>query len=58
MSYSCDAAVGLGAAVLSYIDPLVAIVLSVAVLKEGISPVQILGCAMVPGFALWNELGE
>lgn len=42
-------------AVLSYIDPLVAIILSVAVLGEGITPVQILGGAMVLGFALWNE---
>lgn len=42
-------------AVLSYIDPLVAIILSVVVLGEGIAPVQILGGAMVLGFALWNE---
>lgn len=46
---------GQEAAVLSYIDPLVAIIVSVAVLGEGITLVQILGGAMVLGFALWNE---
>lgn len=46
---------GQEAAILSYIDPLVAIVLSVAVLQEEISDLQILGGAMVLGFALWNE---
>ncbi len=48
---------GQEAAILSYIDPLVAIIVSVAVLGEGITPVQILGGAMVLGFALWNECG-
>ena len=46
---------GQEAAVLSYIDPVVAIIVSVVILGEGITTVQILGGAMVLGFALWNE---
>ena len=47
---------GQEASILSYIDPLVAVVVSVAVLKEGISPLQILGGVLILGFTLYNEL--
>lgn len=43
-------------AILSYIDPLVAVVLSVAVLREHITPWQILGGTLVLGFSILNEL--
>lgn len=48
---------GQQAAILSYIDPLVAVAVSVLVLHEAITPLQILGGALILGFALWNELG-
>lgn len=47
---------GQEASILSYIDPLVAIAVSVVALGEAVTPVQILGGALVIGFALWNEL--
>lgn len=47
---------GQEAAILSYIDPLVAVVLSVAVLGESISSLQILGGIMILGFTLLNEI--
>lgn len=47
---------GQKAAILSYIDPLVAVVISVAVLRESVSPLQLLGGAMILGFTLINEL--
>lgn len=47
---------GQEAAILSYIDPLVALLVSVFVLGEQILPVQILGGLMILGFTLWNEL--
>ena len=49
---------GQKAAILSYIDPLVAILVSVAVLHETITPLQIVGGALILGFTLWNELGN
>ena len=48
---------GQEAAILSYIDPLVAVIVSVAVLGEGISLPQIVGGVLILGFTLWNELG-
>ncbi|MBR2131592.1 MAG: EamA family transporter [Oscillospiraceae bacterium] len=48
---------GQEAAVLSYIDPLVAIIVSVAILGESMTGVQLLGGVLVLGFALWNECG-
>lgn len=48
---------GQKAAILSYIDPLVAILVSVVVLRETITPLQILGGVLILGFTLWNELG-
>ena len=47
---------GQEAAIFSYIDPLVAIIISVMILNESMSPVQILGGLMILGFTLFNEL--
>ena len=47
---------GQEAAILSYIDPLVAVVVSVTVLGESISLAQIVGGALILGFTLWNEV--
>lgn len=47
---------GQEAAILSYIDPLVAIILSVTILKEEISYLQIIGGIMILGFTLLNEI--
>ena len=42
--------------ILSYINPLVAIIVSVTILSEGILPIQILGGTMILGFTLLNEI--
>lgn len=47
---------GQEAAILSYIDPLVAVVVSVLILGEGITVTQIVGGALILGFAFWNEM--
>ena len=47
---------GQKAAILSYIDPLIAVVISVTILGESMSLVQIVGGALILGFTLWNEL--
>jgi len=47
---------GQEAAIFSYIDPFVAIIISVMILNESMSPVQILGGLMILGFTLFNEL--
>ena len=47
---------GQEAAILSYIDPLVAVIISVLVLGEGISLMQIVGGILILGFAIWNEI--
>ena len=47
---------GQKAAILSYMDPLVAVAVSVAVLGEPITLLQLLGGAMILGFTLLNEL--
>ena len=41
-----------------YVDPLVAVAVSVLVLGEGIGPLQLLGGALILGFTLWNELSS
>ena len=41
--------------ILSYIDPLMAVVVSVAILREPLTLSQALGGAMILGFTLWNE---
>jgi len=47
---------GQQAAILSYIDPLVAVVVSVLVLGEPLGALQAAGGALILGFTLWNEL--
>lgn len=47
---------GQQAAILSYLDPLTAVLVSVAVLGEAITLPQIAGGILILGFALWNEL--
>ena len=47
---------GQEAAILSYIDPLVAVLVSVFVLGEQMSAIQILGGVLILGFTLWNEV--
>ena len=44
------------AAILSYIDPLVAVLISLVVLREPVAPAQLLGGAMILAFTLGNEL--
>lgn len=46
---------GQEAAILSYIDPLVAVFISVLLLGESMSFTQVLGGAFILGFTLWNE---
>ena len=55
---SLKAIPGQSAAILSYIDPLVAVLVSVMVLKEPLSAQQALGGALILGFTLWNLLPE
>ena len=47
---------GQKAAILSYLDPLVAVAISVTFLQEPLTLVQALGGLMILGFTLWNEL--
>ena len=47
---------GQKAAILSYLDPLVAVVISVVILRESISVMQIIGGSLILGFTLINEL--
>lgn len=47
---------GQEAAILSYIDPLVAVLVSVFVLGEQMTAVQLIGGALILGFTLWNEI--
>lgn len=47
---------GQKAAILSYIDPLVAVLMSVFVLCEEITFVQIIGGILILGFTLYNEI--
>lgn len=49
---------GQKAAVLSYIDPLVSVLVSVLILQEPITVLQIVGGLLILGFTLWNELGQ
>jgi len=48
---------GQQAAILSYIDPLVAVVISCTILREPTSALQLFGGAMILGFTLLNEIG-
>jgi len=47
---------GQKAAILSYIDPLVAVLISVTVLKETMTLWLIIGGILILGFTLWNEI--
>ena len=47
---------GQKAAILSYIDPLVAVLISVAILGESMSILQAAGGILILGFTLWNEI--
>ncbi len=47
---------GQKAAILSYIDPLVAVIISVTVLGETMTLWQGIGGVLILGFTLWNEL--
>ncbi|MBQ6934287.1 MAG: EamA family transporter [Clostridia bacterium] len=49
---------GQQAAILSYIDPLVAVLISVTLLGESMNIMQIIGGALILGFTLWNELPQ
>lgn len=42
-------------AILSYIDPLVAVIISVLLLGEPMTLMQLIGGALILGFTLWNE---
>lgn len=43
-------------AILSYIDPLLAVLVSVTVLREELTLMQALGGLLILGFTLWNEI--
>ena len=47
---------GQKAAILSYIDPLVAVLVSCFILGETMTPLQIVGGILILGFTLWNEI--
>ena len=47
---------GQEAAILSYIDPMVAVLISVLVLGESITEFQAIGGMLIIGFAVWNEI--
>lgn len=47
---------GQKAAILSYIDPLVAVLISVTVLGESMTLWQMAGGILIMGFTLWNEI--
>ena len=47
---------GQKAAILSYIDPLVAVLISVTILGEPMTPQQAAGGVLILGFTLWNEI--
>lgn len=53
---SLKALPGQETAILSYIDPLLACLLSVTLLGESMTPVQLIGGALILGFTLLNEL--
>ena len=47
---------GQKAAILSYIDPLVAVLISVTILGESMTFMQVIGGILILGFTLWNEI--
>lgn len=46
---------GQEAAILSYVDPLVAVLVSVVVLREAMTTLQAIGGLLILGFTVWNE---
>lgn len=46
---------GQEASILSYIDPLVAVLVSVMLLGESMTVLQVIGGGLILGFTLWNE---
>ena len=46
---------GQEASILSYIDPLVAVMVSVLILGESMTVLQVVGGILILGFTLWNE---
>lgn len=53
---SLKALPGQTAAILSYVDPLVAVLISVAILGETMTIWQVIGGILILGFTLWNEI--
>lgn len=53
---SLKALPGQKAAILSYIDPLVAVLVSVLILGEQLTWMQALGGLLILGFTMWNEI--
>ena len=49
---------GQKAAILSYLDPLVAVLVSVLVLGEQMTALQAVGGLLILGFTLWNEVAS
>lgn len=47
---------GQEAAILSYVDPLVAVLISVTLLHEPMTVTQVIGGLLILGFTLWNEI--
>ena len=47
---------GQEAAILSYVDPLVAVIISVTILGEAMTVTQVIGGVLILGFTLWNEI--
>lgn len=47
---------GQKAAILSYIDPLMAVLISVTILGEKMTVLQVVGGVLILGFTLWNEI--
>ena len=52
---SLNVEAGQKVAILSYIDPLVAVVASVLFLREPFTGLQIVGGLLIIGFSIWNE---
>ena len=53
---SIEGLTGQKAAILSYIDPLVAVIISVFILGEKMTAMQAAGGVLILGFTLWNEI--
>ena len=54
--YSIKELPGQKAAILSYIDPLIAVLVSVLIIGEGMTPLQLIGGILILGFTMWNEI--